>query len=121
MGPNYAKLQRVVELVISLTRKGRLDWTRMRKSRTRDGYTASMPDATVQVYSKDSDGRQPFILEIYDGVGELSVQASSHELGGELFEMIADLYEAAHESATNVDPLLDSLINILQREDDSQG
>ncbi|MFD9880594.1 hypothetical protein ACFWZT_03900 [Streptomyces alboflavus] len=76
-----------------------------------------MPDATIQIFSKDGDGRHPFILEIYNGSGELSVQVSSQEVGGDLFDTIAYLYEYAHESATNADPLLDSLIEVLQQED----
>ncbi|MFE4531463.1 hypothetical protein ACFRMO_09780 [Streptomyces anulatus] len=117
MGPNKQKLQVVVDLLISLTQKNRLEWTRMHRARSRDGYTASMPDATVHVFSQDGDARHPYVLEIYNGSGELSVQISSAEAGGDLFGAIEALYEAAHENATNADPLLDSLIQVLREED----
>ncbi|MEU3319622.1 MULTISPECIES: hypothetical protein [unclassified Streptomyces] len=85
--------------------------------RNAERFKTSLPNATVHVYSKDDDGRHPYVVDIYDESGELTLQVTSETGDGSVFEAIETLYEAVYQSATNVDPFLESLIRELEDED----
>ncbi|MEZ7157261.1 hypothetical protein ACBR38_19795 [Streptomyces sp. MAD19A] len=129
MGPNPEKVRRTLELLATLTRKGRIEWEKYRSPRRRittsvtargnsERFSTSLADATVHVYSKDDDGHHPYIVEIYDDSGELTLHVSSEFGEGAIFTAIENLYETVYESATNIDPFLDSLIQQLEAEDE---
>ncbi|WP_155053866.1 hypothetical protein [Streptomyces blattellae] len=127
------RLAKILDLLLSLTEAGRLDWESVGIPRA-PKFATSLADASFVVYSKDNDGLSPHILELRNNNGEtvetLRTKApirrpSRSEQESDAEEeyrsatravnlKLRNLYNEARRNAMNVDSFLDSLVDQLE-------
>lgn len=105
--------QRLEELVKRLnlaTARGDLEW---QPTDNETAFVCTFDGPSVELISKDKDGAAPFILQVLNDKG--NVIESITDRGDDPWAdyNLAELYERARRSATNVDDILDSILKDL--------
>ncbi|MGW5304043.1 hypothetical protein ACWERF_08920 [Streptomyces griseoluteus] len=124
------RLIKIVELLLRLTRAGRLEWDRIGTA-DQPIFATSFTDASFVIRSKDNDGAHPFIVELRNERGEVleSIQTvgvrplrgelspedqEERRRGREFNRTLHDLYNAARRNAMNIDRFLDGVLAQLE-------
>ncbi|MER6955767.1 hypothetical protein [Streptomyces sp. NPDC000618] len=126
------RLVKVVDLLLSLTEAGHLEWESIGNPRI-PKFATSLSDASFVVYSKDSDGLAPYVLEIQNSRGEtvesirtqstlrrpredpeLAINVAARDEMRAFNQKLHALYNKARRIAMNVDEFLDGLLQQLE-------
>ncbi|MGW6582318.1 hypothetical protein ACWF76_23540 [Streptomyces globisporus] len=99
-----------------MTTEGQLEWEV--DPWNKDMYSVALPAYSASISSEDSDGLQPFHLQLFDSQGQsFEVISSDRNSDGEWTARSADLgslYEAARRRALNTDAALDGFLGALK-------
>ena len=110
------KLAALIERLTRATERGVVAW----QLQSETSFSYSTGSSSVIIASLDHDGQYPFVLRVLDNSGtelesELSHRGSLNYQERPLATEIERLYELARRSALNVDPVLDDLLNSVDR------
>ena len=106
--------QRLIELVKRLviaTANERIEW---QQTDDPTGFVCVFDGPSVQIRSEDADGAYPYILQVMDNYGNVieSFRSNGRDPWDE-DDSMAELYERARRSATNVDDIIDTILSDL--------
>lgn len=102
--------------MLRMTTEGQLEWEV--DPWDKGTYTVALPAYSASISSEDSDGLQPFSLQLFDSQGQsFEVISSDRNSDGEWTGRsgdLASLYEAARRKALNTDAALDGFLGALK-------
>ncbi len=103
-------------VLLERTANGRADW----EVAGDDSYAIRTDQAIVVIRSRDSDGRHPFILELFDRDQSLAEDLHSgwvDNVPNAWNQALMDLYDSARRAAFNVDDLMESILEATNGDD----
>jgi hypothetical protein len=103
----------LVETLLSQTRRGLIRWERMPPG----AYSYLTIDGGVRVTSRDNDDTYPFDFVILDPLGvALAEYTAEYEAEDtkSLSRQLADLFREARDSALNITPVVQALLDRLR-------
>ncbi len=109
--------ERVAALVArldELTRTGRVRWELADSDRD-DSFTYATPAGAVTLFSRDYDGRDPYVLTIRDQDGRL-VERADIAKESDLHGTVTGLYRMARYQALRTDAVIDAMLRDLSGE-----
>jgi hypothetical protein len=109
---NEKRLYSIATVLLELTRRGRIDWSRGEDDLA---FVTTRSETTIAIESLRADGGYPYQLTVYDRLGtpldRLRTGQTTLFPGGE--QTLASLYDAARASALDVAGALDDLLQDL--------
>jgi hypothetical protein len=107
--------ERVAALVARLadrTRAGRVRWELATADRD-DSFTHAIPAGAVTIFSRDHDGRDPYVFTVRDADGRM-VERVEVAKESQLYELVTDLYRRARHQALRTGAVIDALLTDLE-------
>jgi hypothetical protein len=104
------RLAHLVDRLYGLTRAGHVRWE-LAEDRD-DAFTYGTRSGAVVLFSRDRDGRDPYVLTIRDARDRL-VERVDIARGAGLYERVADLYAIARRQALGTHAVVDGMLRDL--------
>jgi hypothetical protein len=104
------RLTYLVDRLHELTRAGRVRWE-LAEDRD-DAFVHGAPSGAVVLFSRDRDGRDPYVLTIRDARDRL-VERVDVARGAALYETVAGLYGLARRQALGTAGVIEGLLREL--------
>jgi hypothetical protein len=121
-GQSEDKIEIIVARLLRMTKQRLLDWEAGGGWNSKGTYAISLPGYSATISSEDSDGLQPFHLQLFDSQGQpFEVISSERNVDGEWDQRsiaLAELYDAARRRALNTDVALDGFLEQLNQIED---
>jgi hypothetical protein len=108
------RLAGLVARLAELTHGGQVGWELAEADRD-DSFTYATPAGAVIVFSRDNDGRDPYVLTIRDAHGRLveRVELRWSSADGHLYGLVDRLYRAARRQVLRTDEVIEALLRDL--------
>lgn len=110
--PIDGRFAALVTRLDELTRGGRVRWELADDTRD-DSFVHATPAGAVAVFSRDYDGRDPYVVVVRDADGRL-VERVEVSKDADLFEVVTGLYRLARRQALRADSVIDGLLRSLE-------
>jgi hypothetical protein len=106
------RLAALVTRLDELTGSGRIHWELADDTRD-DSFTYATPTGAVELFSRDRDGRDPYVVVVRDTDGRL-VERVEVGKDADLFELVTRLYRLARRQALRADAVIEALLSSLE-------
>ena len=112
--PTDERLAALVTRLSELTRAGRVRWELAETGRD-DSFTYATPSGAVTVFSRDYDGRDPYVFSVRDADGRLAERTEFRKDSedAELYQMVTALYRVARRQALGTTAVIEAMLRDL--------